>query len=515
MNEVLTSAEMRAHEKAVIESGAVTGLGLMEKAGQGVVEAVFESWPEFASGGHRAVVLCGPGNNGGDGYVVARLLKNRGWDAQVFALGSTENLPPDAKANALRWIDLGPVRPLDQVAFDPKAAPDLIVDALFGTGLTRPLDPPLVAVIERYVNAPAPRGGTRVVAVDIPSGLCADSGRSLGASVRADLTVIFHSEKPGHLLAEGGISCSKNVVVKDIGLPPFQSTNGDVAGIFRNALPAPAVLAKDGGRHKYDYGHAVVISGPAAHTGAARLAARGALRIGAGLVSLATRSDALSEVAAQSTAVMVVPIEGASALHARFAEDARANAFCLGPALGKDAVAAELIRTTLALRRATVLDADALTLLAEEPEMFADLHPGCVLTPHGGEFSRLFPDIAERLAADPTQGPAYSKIDATRAAAERAGCVVLFKGADTVMADPRGRCIVNALEEGAAWLATAGSGDVLAGFICGLLARGLPPLEAAATGAKLHAACARAFGPGLIAEDLPEVLPKVFRSLGL
>lgn len=214
--------------------------------------------------------------------------------------------------------------------------------------------------------------------------------------------------------------------------------------------------------------------------------------------------------------------------------DTRINALCLGPGLGLDARAAGLVRGALEAGRAITrptdslvgrararlcltLDADALTVIARDPELFARLHENCVLTPHAGEFARLFPDIAARLDAPATRGPAFSKVDATREAAARAGCVVLFKGADTVIASPDGTCAINsaAYERAAPWLATAGSGDVLAGFITGLLARGFAPQQAAEAGAWLHAECARSFGPGLIAEDLPEELPKVFRALGL
>ncbi|WP_299776773.1 NAD(P)H-hydrate dehydratase [uncultured Roseobacter sp.] len=513
MTELLTGAEMRAHETAAIESGVVTGLELMERAGQGVVDAMFAQWPDMRTGARHVVVLCGPGNNGGDGFVVARLLKERGWTANVFCLAAPNNLPPDARQNFDRWADLGPVVPITELQIDSDFKPDLIVDALFGTGLTRAIEAPLDLLFSE-INAHAARGDTKVLSVDIPSGVCADSGRVLGGSLRADLTVTFHGEKPGHLLTHGLMAHSEKVVVVDIGLPPHRRNPSDAKFILKNEAPTASTLGKSGGRHKYDYGHAVVISGPAAHTGAARLAARGALRIGAGLVTVAARAQALPELAAHQTAVMLRQVERGADLKVQFGDDARANAFCAGPALGTDDVAADLLGAVLALERTTVLDADALTLLAERPKLFAALHTSCVLTPHGGEFARLFPEIAQKFATPPTRGPAYSKVDATRDAARKAGCVVLFKGPDTVIAGPDGRCVINPPDDSAAWLATAGSGDVLAGFICGLLARGLPPLLAAATGTALHGECARSFGPGLIAEDLPEALPGVFRQLG-
>jgi len=274
-------------------------------------------------------------------------------------------------------------------------------------------------------------------------------------------------------------------------------------------------LRKGRGDHKYTHGHALILSGPSGKTGAARLAARAALRVGAGLVTLGTAHDALFENAAQLTAIMLTEIDGVEALTETL-KDSRINALCIGPGFGVERAGA-VLPVLLAAKRPTVLDADALTALSQDEGLFAALHPGCVLTPHAGEFKRLFPNIAAKLDAPATTGPAYSKLDATREAAKRAGCVVLFKGPDTVIASPDGHATVNAAvyERAAPWLATAGSGDVLAGIITGLLARGFSPHRAAETGAWLHTEAARSFGPGLIAEDLPEELPKVFRQLGL
>ena len=295
------------------------------------------------------------------------------------------------------------------------------------------------------------------------------------------------------------------------------------------------VLKKSSGDHKYSHGHALILSGPSGRGGAARLAARGALRIGAGVVTVGCPPDAVPEHAARLDAVMLRGVVDGLALEEMLA-DPRINAVCVGPGLGIDAWGREVVAGALRCRseaRPTgpdvgrdsdrhtlpnlVLDADALTILSQNPDLFAALHGACVLTPHAGEFARLFPDIAEKLAAPATKGPAYSKVDATREAAKRAGCVVLYKGPDTVIADPTGRCAINSAhyDRAAPWLATAGSGDVLAGFITGLLARGFSPFDAACTGAWLHVECALSFGPGLIAEDLPEELPKVFRALGL
>ncbi len=544
MTELLTAAQMRAIEQAAIAAGDVTGLELMERAGQGVVTAVLEKWPELARGIHRAVVLCGPGNNGGDGFVVARLLAAAGWKVAVYLYGQASKLPPDARTNYERWSNIGPVVALDAdfdlaAVFDYGAA--LCVDALFGTGLNRPVDVGDAGLMNamHYAQAWILGHGPKTVAVDMPSGVCSDSGRVLGAAVKAAMTVTFHAAKRGHFLmtdahatAAGALLC-KTVVVVDIGLPKASKGPIKLTADVRAQLPADAqmtVFSLEGVDthavkkhtwlgHKFDHGHALVLSGGPGRTGAARLAARGALRIGAGLVTLGVPPSAQMEVAAQITALMLARVRDADGLNAVL-EDARINALCVGPGLGLGDHAAALVDAVLdaghlRLSRRVVFDADALTLIAAEPKRMAALNEHAVLTPHGGEFARLFPDIAEKLALIPNEGPAYSKVDATRAAAARCGAIVLFKGADTVIAHPDGRASIHAAAYGreAPWLATAGAGDVLAGFITGLLARGFDPMVACETAGWLHVECARSFGPGLIAEDLPEVLPTVLGNL--
>lgn len=504
---------MRAIESAAIASGQVSGAELMERAGRGVVEAMFAEWPALAAAPFRAAVLCGPGNNGGDGFVIARLLRAWGWEVEVFLHGTAERLPPDARANHDRWRAMGAVTPVGD-AGRPSGEVAVFVDALFGTGLTRPLDPGVVA----FAAACAAGGATRVVAVDILSGLCADSGRVIGPATVvpvADLTVSFHRPKLGHVLADGpGRSGALRIV--DIGLGA--GVAGAPGPVAMRAVAVPERLRKGGTGHKYVHGHALILGGPAGHGGAARLAARGALRIGAGLVTLGCPREARAENAARLDAVMLRVVETGPDLRAAL-EDPRLSAVALGPGLGVARAVGmlEVLLETGDGARPTVIDADALTALAGRDDLAGRLHPGCVLTPHGGEFARLFPDLAARLAAGAGSGPAYSKLDAVRAAARRAGCVVLLKGADTVIAAPDGRALVHAAAHGreAPWLATAGAGDVLAGFIAGLLARGLAPIEAAGHASWLHVECARAVGPGLIAEDLPEALPGVFRALGL
>jgi hydroxyethylthiazole kinase-like uncharacterized protein yjeF len=586
MTELLTAAQMRAIEQAAIASGEVTGLELMERAGRGVVEAIFEEWPELKATSHRAVVLCGPGNNGGDGFVVARLLKEWGWEVEVFLYGDPERLPPDARVNYERWRGMGEVIHYEGTWENPPSHmnADLVVDALFGTGLTRPVTASFYLMWPEGDLRCLPGVG-RVVAVDVPSGLCSDSGRGIGEQVAlADLTVTFHRAKVGQFLADGPSLCGR-VRVADIGLTlrkPWLRQCLRVIGaqdvdrgwtlyppgaVVQNVDPECRLISKPrlGGKredaHKYSHGHALILSGPSGRGGAARLAARGALRIGAGVVTVGCPLDAIPENAARLDAVMLRGVADGLELEEALT-DPRINALCLGPGMGVGDREAGLLAVGLSAggppppspphegeggrlgqgaaqddqalplppvgrgegrgassrdRRKIVLDADALTILSQNPDLFAALDEGCVLTPHAGEFARLFPDIAEKLAAPATKGPAYSKVDATREAAARAGCVVLYKGPDTVIADPSGRCAINCAhyDRAAPWLATAGSGDVLAGFITGLLARGFSPFDAACTGAWLHVECALSFGPGLIAEDLPEELPKVFRALGL
>ncbi len=466
----------------------------------------------------RSVVLCGPGNNGGDGFVVARLLKARGWAVEVFLYGAPEKLPPDAKVNYERWCEMGEVQNTQVLSGWTGRCSDLVVDALFGTGLTRQLDSEACDLTKFLVSHPL----GKTVSVDAISGVEMDSGRELVENGNAffcssDLVVSFHKEKVGHRLGERTLDVEK-VRVVDIGLAEFADPTDQVELIelddWETGLSKGDVWR--GQTNKYTHGHALILSGPPGHTGAARLAARGALRIGAGLVTLGVPPEAQVEVASQITAIMMRQVGEVRAFEALL-EDERLNALCIGPGFGFGDESRGLIEAGLKSRRAIVLDADALTLIGREATLFAGLHENCVLTPHAGEFARLFPDIAEKLNAPATKGPAYSKVDATREAAARAGCVVLFKGPDTVIAAPDGRCSINSAhyDRAAPWLATAGSGDVLAGFITGLLARGFPPMQAAETAAWLHVECALSFGPGLIAEDIPEELPKVFRSLGM
>ena len=486
--DLLTPAEMAALERGAIDSGAVSGAALMERAGAGCVAALAALRPDLASGPGEALVLCGPGNNGGDGYVIARLLAARGRTVELHEFGDPARLPPDAAVARAAWLAAGgTAAPLEPEALRGRA-PSLAVDALFGGGLTRPLPEALAPLRDL-----APEF---TLAVDLPSGLDGESGRDLGVLLPADLTVTFHRERLGHHLGAGPEVCGALRVV-DIGLEPHHRPGA----VRRIGAPSRARLGKARAAHKYDHGHALVLAGGPGRGGAARMAARAALRVGAGLVTLGVPPAALQENAARLDAVMLRPIRDAAALAAAL-EDRRVSAVLIGPGHGIDARTREMAEAALGSGRPVVLDADALTVFAGEAGRLAGAP--AVLTPHMGEFRRLFPEAPE----DP--------IGAARAMREALPeAVLVLKGPATLVASAEGLALRSGRpEEAAPWLATAGAGDVLAGLIVGLLARGLPPAEAAETAVWLHAEAGRRLGPGLIAEDLPEALPGLLRSLG-
>ncbi len=497
--ELLTPAEMGEADRMTIAAGT-PGIVLMEAAGL----AVAEEAARVARSRGRIVVLCGPGNNGGDGFVAARLLTERRYAVELGLLGRREALHGDAATAAARFI--GEVRPAAEV--DPRGA-DCVIDALFGAGLQRDIGGEAKMIVER-INAYRRNGG-RVVAVDVPSGLDGANGKVRGAAVEATSSVTFFRLKPGHLLEPGRSLCGE-IRLADIGIPagvlariaPKTLVNSPV--LWRPALPRLGP-----GSHKYARGAALVLSGAAHQTGAARLAARAALRAGAGIVSIASPIDSVAVNAAHSTAVMVAPFAGLQGFEALLA-DARRRAIALGPGAGVGPELRKLVTAALtrpAAGRTVVLDADALTSFAGEADKLGALIArgghAAIMTPHEGEFAKLFAGAAGVDAED-------DKLARARAAARLTGAVVVLKGPDTVVAAPDGRAAIG-------WdlpptLATAGSGDVLTGFIAGLAAQGMPAFEAASAGVWLHGAAARAFGPGLISEDLPEALPGVLRELG-
>ncbi len=510
MLELLTTEEMGLADRLTIDGGTA-GTALMEKAGL----AVADEAARMVAPGSRIAVLCGPGNNGGDGFVAARLLQERGFRVHVSLLGSRSALKGDAAVMADRWN--GPIEAAD-AGFEGNA--DLIIDALFGAGLKRSLEGEAARLVER-----ANRCGAPVLAVDVPSGLDGTTGQASGPVIQAARSVTFFRRKPGHLLYPGRRLCGA-VVLADIGIPDAvldrigARTFANAPGLWSAHFPR---LDAEG--HKYNRGHGVVISGPPESTGAARLGARGALRMGAGLVTVAGTAAATAINATHLAAIMVKVLATDSAL-AELLADARHNAVLIGPGAGVNMATVANVMAILGSPAAAVLDADALTSFAPDAVERAPARAGLgfvvrsaepgpspeelfdairsrsapvVLTPHEGEFRRLFGELSG------------CKLTRARAAARKSGGVVVLKGADTTIAAPDGRTAIN--ENAPPWLATAGAGDVLAGFVMGLLAQGMPAFEAACAAVWLHGACASAFGRGLIAEDLPEVLPRILQEL--
>ena len=490
--EVLTTAEMEQADRLAI-AGGTSGFALMLRAGQAVAEAAMDLVEQGP-----ILVVAGRGNNGGDGFVAATELVARGRSVSVILLCERDSLQGDAALAARGWK--GPVLPCNPQAV---GKPALIIDALLGAGLNRPLKGDAHDIIDAINASPAP-----VLSVDLPSGINGTTGAVMGIAVRATETVTFFRRKPGHLLLPGRVYCGR-LRLADIGIDAsvldeiHPRTFENIPKLWRDAFPVPKI---DG--HKYARGHAVAVSGDLAATGAARLAARGALRAGAGLVTLVSPLSALSANASALTAVMVRAIDTTDEF-ADMLADKRLNACVIGPGAGVGERTRAFVQAALSAKRALVLDADALTSFADAPDHLfeairSSADPQVVLTPHEGEFPRLFSDMSNKH-------PLRSKLERVRAAAERSGAVVLLKGPDTVVAAPDGRAAISA--NAPPWLATAGAGDVLAGIIAGFLAQGVPAFEAACMGTWMHGEAGGEAGPGLIAEDLPEVLPAVFRRL--
>lgn len=487
---VLTPFEMKQADSAAIAAGT-PGIELMRRAGRAVADKAEGMVPK----GSRIVVAAGPGQNGGDGFVAAALLAEKGYRVSLFLLGRLDRLTGDAAQAAQGWM--GEVGIAEDAPFREA---DLVIDALFGTGLTRNLEGAARLTVER-MNA----AGLPILAVDLPSGIDGDTGEVRGIAVKAACTVTFAARKPCHLLMPGR-AFSGPVDIADIGIrreilaEKGGSLFANGPGLWLDHLPKPGPAT-----HKYERGHTLVASGGATRTGAARLAARGALRIGSGLVTVASPPEALGVNAAHLTAVMLRGCDGPEGLH-HILKDERLNSVVLGPALGVHAGTRAMVAVAVHARRSLVLDADALTsfegLASELHQAFH--HAPTVLTPHGGEFNRLFKDHPDIL--DPE-----SKIERARRAAAYTGAVVVLKGADTVIAAPDGRAAIN--ENGTPYLATAGSGDTLCGIVAGLMAQGVPAFDAACAGVWIHAAAGTGFGPGLIAEDLADLLPGVLREL--
>lgn len=479
-NWLLTPSAMGEVDAAAAASG-IDSFGLMEKAGQAVAAAVLKLFPA----GERFVVLCGPGNNGGDGYVAARALQESGAAIALYHLGDPSKLKGDA-ATARSCCPV-PAEALE--TYFPMQG-DVIVDAIFGAGLARSVPPVVVDIVRRVDEA-----GLPVVAVDLPSGIDGRTGAVMGAAFKARHTVTFMTRKPGHLLLPGRLHCG-SVETVDIGIP-FRLVEAKEDRLFVNGPQEwrTAMPTADAAAHKFRRGHLTVFSGPVTATGAARLAAAAGLKAGAGLVTIASPADAVAANAAHLTAVMLKAVETENDL-ADYLRDERRSVFVLGPGFGVGPKACVFTAAIAAAGRHLVLDADGITAFAEDPHpLFSAFAGGAsrlVLTPHEGEFARLFPDLAD--------DPALSKVDRARQAAARANAAVVYKGADSVIAAPDGRAVIN--ENAPASLATAGSGDVLAGIIGGLLAQGVPAFEAAAAGVWLHGDAASKAGASLTAETL-------------
>ena len=493
MNELLSTTEMAWADQLSIKAGT-RSLVLMERAGRAVAEVA----AGMVARGSRIAVVCGPGNNGGDGFVAARLLAGRGYPVTVFLYGNQEALNGDAASVAAMWD--GAV--LSHGLFNASEV-DLLIDGLFGAGLSRPIEGEAAGLVVAMNQS-----GKPILSIDVPSGVDGNTGQILGCAVKARKTVTFFRLKPGHILYPGRKLC-RTIELADIGIErDVLKIIQPLAHLNTPALWRDILLVPDEEGHKFIRGHLIVLSGGVESTGAARLAAHAAARVGAGLVTVASPSDALLVNAAALTDIMVRGSDGAAGL-GRLLEDQRRNAVILGPGNGVGEALRECVALTLAARRALVLDADALTSFSGDADalkvMLGPWHAEKVVaTPHDGEFSRLFSAQTDILAIPDRLGRA-------RAAARFLGIVVVLKGPDCVIAAPDGRAAIN--QNGTPWLATAGSGDVLSGTIGGLLAQGASAFEAAAAGVWLHAEAGRAVGPGLLAHDLPQALRGVIAQL--
>ncbi|MDG4875064.1 NAD(P)H-hydrate dehydratase [Mesorhizobium sp. WSM4935] len=497
-NELLSPAEMAEADRLAIAAGPLDGYGLMQRAGEAVAAVVLGRYP----GAKKVHVLCGPGNNGGDGYVVGRLLAEAGVDVALWASGKPRAGSDAALAAADCALERRPL-----AAFTAEAG-SLVVDAIYGAGLSKPLTGDVKGAVDIVTAMDLP-----VVAIDLPSGVSGESGEVLGSAFRAALTVTFARKKPGHLLLPGRERCGE-VVLADIGIrdeiideiAPQAFEN--LPRLWIQNFPAPAVDT-----HKYRRGHTSVFSGGPSATGAARLSALAAARSGAGAVTVLSPANAMQVNAAHLTSIMLRKVDAVEDVH-DLVGDRRPSAFVLGPGFGIGDKARDFTLAVLAKNRrdggveGLVLDADGITSFRNAaPTLFEAAGrpdaPALIMTPHEGEFGRLFADIADNKA--------LSKLARARQAAQRANAVIVYKGADSVIAAPDGRAAINS--NGARWLATAGSGDVLAGIIAGLLAQGMPPFEAACAGVWIHAEAGSRFGPGLIAEDLPLAIVPVLSEL--
>lgn len=487
---LLTAAEMAEVDRRTI-AGGTSGRTLMENAGRSAAEIIRQRFSLCP-----AVVLCGPGNNGGDGLVIAYHLKKAGWPVSVATeKGNLNFYKGDVASMAKRYK--GDVVPLAPSALEGK---ELVIDALFGTGLCRPLETRFGQTLHALIASRLP-----VVAIDIPSGISSDSGQVLGIAAPAVLTITFACRKRGHALIPGRAFCGETIAV-DIGIP--EKIIASVAGecfenhpsLWRERMPWPRIE-----QHKYDRGHALIMGGPAWRTGAAKLAAHAALRMAAGLVTIACPSDALAVYAPALAAVMLHPFENAKDIPS-YCKERKISAVLIGPGYGVGNATRKIVLALLEHEITLVLDADALTSFEGHAPMLFNAIRNCkapvALTPHAGEFRRLF--------GSPSSSDT-DKVSIACEAAKQSGAVMILKGADTVIAHPKGKAFITT--NAPPILATAGSGDVLAGMIAGLLAADMPVLEAAAAAAWVHGECANRFGVGFIADDFDAIIPEVLHHI--
>lgn len=496
--ELLSVEEMYRADALAIASGT-SGTTLMNTAGRAVADAVVQS----ASPG-QVVVLCGPGNNGGDGLIAALALAElneqlvgRPWEIRVCLLGEVSALKGDAKWAAEQWLARDDAT-IETASCGALEGADVVVDAMFGAGLARPLGGVAADIVSKVNNLDQ----CTVISVDVPSGVLGDSGTEHKVSIIADKTVTFFRLKPGHFLFPGRRNCGEIQCV-DIGIDEEHLTTIDcqtfvnTPDLWGRHFPITAI---DG--HKYNKGHALVVSGGMGKSGAARLAALAAIRSGAGLVTVGGPIAAIPELSNQLTTVMVAEIDQPDTLR-QLLDDPRKNAVVVGPGNGVSGVTRDYVQAALSASCSAVLDADALSSFeGQTGALFPNLSEKTILTPHEGEFRRLFPGILEEGS---------DRLTAARKGAAVSGSTIVLKGPDTIIASPDGRAAINFNAPPS--LATAGSGDVLSGIVGGFLAQSMPAWEAACAGVWCHGATASRLGPALIAEDLINALGDVLSPL--
>lgn len=486
---LLTTQQAQALDKAAIGLG-VSGESLMESAGKAVAATLADYIGTPLEAGGTVIILCGPGNNGGDGFVAARHLEEWGYPVSLRCSVLPSALKDDAKLAADKWH--GPVETMTSTGFGDAAA---IVDCLFGVGLNKAIEGEIAEIVEAVNNAE-----TFVLAVDVPSGLSADTGLPMGPCVEAGATATFTFKKVGHAIVPGRYLSggNSNIVVSDIGVPDkaFLGINSlefeNIPDFWGTNFPFSGPQT-----HKYERGHMLVLGGKEPTLGASRLASIAGLRVGAGLVTLAAPSETYPVQASALMDVMVRRFDSAFGFMG-IVNDPRIKAVLVGPGAGLGEKTVDLVKQVGAKNKHLVLDADALASLVNRVDVIHDLKsPEIVLTPHEGEFAELFPKFDFNK----------DRLDAVRRAAKSTKTVIVLKGVSTVVAAPDGR--VTIATNAPSWLSVGGTGDVLSGMICGLMTQGMPAFEAASAGVWLHGEAGMKAGRGLIASDLLDVIPRV------